>query len=213
MVSHQQVINQILNLMTMKMCRSEIILIVMKLTLNLGQHPRKRECHQPICPQLKPEHDYGLYDNKKCTKPTRHTSFLDKRSTPRKVFADKSGNFSREKPRDTRRAHFKSEVTPDRDRPKTSKADALINWFQKVLQESSSDNEDDEPYKLVYERRMPLQAMTKKSHPRRTPSSLPKSLLYNGTGNWQAFFTKFSKYAETTGWTTRECKDNLCFLS
>lgn len=43
------------------------------------------------------------------------------------------------------------------------------------------------------------------------PSALPKSLIYDGTGNWQAFFTKFNRYSEAAGWGPRACKDQLCF--
>ncbi len=40
---------------------------------------------------------------------------------------------------------------------------------------------------------------------------LPKTVKYDGKGNWQAFFTKFARYAEMSGWDAQECKDQLCF--
>ncbi|VDH89508.1 Hypothetical predicted protein [Mytilus galloprovincialis] len=32
-----------------------------------------------------------------------------------------------------------------------------------------------------------------------------------GKGNWQAFFTKFARYAEVCEWGPQECKDQLCW--
>ena len=40
---------------------------------------------------------------------------------------------------------------------------------------------------------------------------LPKTLVYDGKSNWRAFYTKFSKYAESQHWSAKECKDNLCW--
>lgn len=40
---------------------------------------------------------------------------------------------------------------------------------------------------------------------------LPKSFKYDGSTSWQAFYTKFSRYAETKAWSLKECKDQLCF--
>ncbi|VDI54997.1 Hypothetical predicted protein [Mytilus galloprovincialis] len=34
---------------------------------------------------------------------------------------------------------------------------------------------------------------------------------YDGKGNWQAFFTKFARYAEVCEWGPQECKDQLCW--
>ena len=40
--------------------------------------------------------------------------------------------------------------------------------------------------------------------------SIPRTLIYNGKSSWKSFFTKFTKYAESLGWSARECKDGLC---
>ena len=41
--------------------------------------------------------------------------------------------------------------------------------------------------------------------------NLPKALKYDGTTNWEAFFVKFSKYADRSQWTTQDRKDQLCW--
>ena len=46
---------------------------------------------------------------------------------------------------------------------------------------------------------------------RKKIDNLPKSLSYDGRGNWQAFYTKFTKYAEAQRWSARECRDYLCW--
>lgn len=43
-------------------------------------------------------------------------------------------------------------------------------------------------------------------------ANLPKTLKYTGTGDWKAFHTKFSRYAETMNWSAKECKNNLCWV-
>ena len=45
----------------------------------------------------------------------------------------------------------------------------------------------------------------------RRPFNIPKSLLYDGTSNWQAFNAKFARYAEAQSWTAKTCKDYLCW--
>ena len=40
--------------------------------------------------------------------------------------------------------------------------------------------------------------------------SLPKSLSYDGKGSWQAFLTKFGKFAAIYEWTEEEKRDYLC---
>ena len=42
-------------------------------------------------------------------------------------------------------------------------------------------------------------------------SNAPKNIKYDGKGNWQAFFTKFARYAEVCEWGPQECKDQLCW--
>ncbi|XP_071151702.1 uncharacterized protein [Mytilus edulis] len=42
-------------------------------------------------------------------------------------------------------------------------------------------------------------------------TNAPKNIKYDGTGNWQAFFTKFARYAEVCEWGPQECKDQLCW--
>ncbi|MES9883358.1 MAG: helix-hairpin-helix domain-containing protein [Sedimenticola sp.] len=41
--------------------------------------------------------------------------------------------------------------------------------------------------------------------------NIPKTLTYDGRNSWQAFYAKFSKYAEVQGWSENECKDYLCW--
>ena len=39
--------------------------------------------------------------------------------------------------------------------------------------------------------------------------SLPKSITYDGTGQWRTFFFKFQAYASQSGWTAEECTSQL----
>jgi hypothetical protein len=41
--------------------------------------------------------------------------------------------------------------------------------------------------------------------------SLPKSLTFDGKGNWESFRLKFTRYASAAGWTEAECMDGLCW--
>lgn len=41
--------------------------------------------------------------------------------------------------------------------------------------------------------------------------NIPKAITYDGRSSWQAFYTKFSKYAEVQHWSAKECKDYLCW--
>lgn len=38
---------------------------------------------------------------------------------------------------------------------------------------------------------------------------LPKSLKYDGSSSWQAFYTQFTKFAEASNWTIDECRHQL----
>lgn len=42
-----------------------------------------------------------------------------------------------------------------------------------------------------------------------TPIGLPNSVKYDGTKSWQAFYTKFEKYAEASNWSVIECRKQL----
>ncbi|VDH99610.1 Hypothetical predicted protein [Mytilus galloprovincialis] len=42
-------------------------------------------------------------------------------------------------------------------------------------------------------------------------SSIPKTLRYNGKGNWKAFYTKFSGYAKIAEWTDDQKREQLCW--
>lgn len=42
-------------------------------------------------------------------------------------------------------------------------------------------------------------------------TSLPNTLNYDGKSNWQAFYAKFSRIAEVSGWSAHECRDQLCW--
>ena len=41
--------------------------------------------------------------------------------------------------------------------------------------------------------------------------SIPKTLTYNGTGNWDAFEMKFTSYALAKQWTPAQCREYLCW--
>ncbi|CAG2188305.1 unnamed protein product [Mytilus edulis] len=41
--------------------------------------------------------------------------------------------------------------------------------------------------------------------------SVPKNLKYTGKGNWKAFYTKFTGYAEAAGWTDKQKREQLCW--
>ncbi|XP_052098908.1 uncharacterized protein LOC127733629, partial [Mytilus californianus] len=43
------------------------------------------------------------------------------------------------------------------------------------------------------------------------PPILQKSLKYDGKTNWQAFYAKFSRLCQVSGWSQGECKDQLCW--
>ncbi|VDI73854.1 Hypothetical predicted protein [Mytilus galloprovincialis] len=43
------------------------------------------------------------------------------------------------------------------------------------------------------------------------PPILQKSLKYDGKTNWQAFYAKFSRLCQVSGWSSGECKDQLCW--
>ena len=47
--------------------------------------------------------------------------------------------------------------------------------------------------------------------PERKKVSLPKTFKYDGRSNWQAFFAKFSRYAQVIEWSEAECRDQLCW--
>ena len=41
------------------------------------------------------------------------------------------------------------------------------------------------------------------------PRSLPKSITFNGTGNWKAFYAKFEAFGEQAGWSPLQCRNEL----
>jgi len=43
------------------------------------------------------------------------------------------------------------------------------------------------------------------------PSTLPNKLEFDGDSNWQLFKKKFVRYAEASGWSSRQKKDALCW--
>ena len=45
----------------------------------------------------------------------------------------------------------------------------------------------------------------------RKPVQVPRALTYDGRGNWQAFNTKFSLYADECGWDNKQRKNQLCW--
>ena len=50
---------------------------------------------------------------------------------------------------------------------------------------------------------------TSNSRPSKTKPSLPKSITYDGIGDWQAFITKFRSYADGQTWSSKERRDLL----
>ncbi|CAG2220118.1 unnamed protein product [Mytilus edulis] len=44
-----------------------------------------------------------------------------------------------------------------------------------------------------------------------TDMVMPKNLKYTGKGNWKAFYTKFTGYAEAAGWTDKQKREQLCW--
>ena len=40
---------------------------------------------------------------------------------------------------------------------------------------------------------------------------VPKTMKYDGKSNWQAFYAKFSRYAEVNEWGPQDCMDHLCW--
>lgn len=79
---------------------------------------------------------------------------------------------------------------------------------------------DDEVYddyeEPTYIRRVPryqhsnTRAETQAPRSARRIINIPRTLNYDGASNWKAFFMKFIKYAETQGWSGKDCKDALC---
>lgn len=56
-----------------------------------------------------------------------------------------------------------------------------------------------------------LQVYTPSRRENTKPVFLPKTLRYDGSSNWGAFFVKFTKYADASHWTTAERQDQLCW--
>ena len=50
-----------------------------------------------------------------------------------------------------------------------------------------------------------------RERPYTRPVVLPKSLKYDGTTNWQAFYTKFTKFAQASNWSIDECRNQFCW--
>ncbi len=49
------------------------------------------------------------------------------------------------------------------------------------------------------------------SSQRKSNVTLPKSISFDGKGDWRAFSTKFTTFAEGQRWSTKERKNNLCW--
>lgn len=45
----------------------------------------------------------------------------------------------------------------------------------------------------------------------KSTARLPRTITYDGKGSWKAFIQKFSKFADSAGWTAEQRKDNLCW--
>ena len=41
--------------------------------------------------------------------------------------------------------------------------------------------------------------------------TLPKTITYNGKSSWQAFFSKFTSFADECNWSAKQRKNNLCW--
>ena len=91
------------------------------------------------------------------------------------------------------------------DHAVSRKDTSMVNRKPRRTRSPSSDSSDDDS------------CATRSSHSHRTSRathlaamrSLPKTLVYNGRSNWQAFQLKFSRFAEVSEWTADECRDCL----
>ena len=43
------------------------------------------------------------------------------------------------------------------------------------------------------------------------PATLPRTITFNGSGSWQAFFTKFTSFADEYDWNSRQRQTQLCW--
>ncbi|XP_071153421.1 ataxin-2 homolog [Mytilus edulis] len=74
-----------------------------------------------------------------------------------------------------------------------------------TARESQSESETDSGHSRSQSKK------NKKIEKRQFLSSIPKTLRYNGKGNWKAFYTKFSGYAKIAEWTDEQKREQLCW--
>lgn len=89
-------------------------------------------------------------------------------------------------------------------RPKTTPA-------PRAADSSDDDSNDDSSDATTLPAKRKVAKSTKKSHTASFIRGLPKTLQYDGKGNWLAFKHKFLRYAKACDWTTDECLDGLCW--
>ena len=72
--------------------------------------------------------------------------------------------------------------------------------------------------KLAYRSSLPQQSShfissgNSGSHQRPAPKAiLPRSITFNGTGNWHAFFAKFTSFADDSNWNAQQRQNQLCW--
>lgn len=89
-------------------------------------------------------------------------------------------------------------------RPKTTPA-------PRYEDSSDDDSNDDSSDETTLPAKRKVRKSTKKSHTASFIRGLPKTLQYDGKGNWLAFKHKFLRYAKACEWTSDECLDGLCW--
>lgn len=61
-------------------------------------------------------------------------------------------------------------------------------------------------------RLLPSPTLSRKPQPvRSNPGNLPKTLHYDGSTNWDAFFVRFTRYSDALQWRATERRDQLCW--
>lgn len=69
-------------------------------------------------------------------------------------------------------------------------------------------NDTDRPQNTNYSNHNVIDKPMTQSKP---TCSLPRTITFNGTGEWKSFYTKFGTFAKANGWSGKQCKDQLCW--
>ena len=143
----------------------------------------------------------------------RCVSWEDDRS---KSNSEGSTSYSRSRPRRGGRDHSSSDSDSDRDRQhKRRHRRKHDSHRSRELDMSDSDSK---------ERSTETRKRSKGHRHRRYDSSpgsdtdddrkdsrIRRSLNYDGKSNWNAFYSKFKRMAKRYRWSSRQCKDELCY--